>query len=57
MDMVRLNDRMPKLHALIGIQPLTIADWNDQPSEAVAAAIPGAAAEVNRLISEWHHVN
>ena len=57
MDMVRLNDRMPEQHALIGIQPLTIADWNDQPSEPVAAAIPGAAAEVNRLIREWRHVN
>jgi hydrogenase maturation protease len=57
MDMVRLNDRMPAQHALIGIQPLTIADWNDQPSEPVAAAIPKAAAEVNRLIREWRHVN
>ena len=57
MDMVRLNDRMPKQHALVGIQPLTIADWSDQPSDPVAAAIPIAAAEVNRLIKEWRHVD
>jgi hydrogenase maturation protease len=53
MDMVRLNDRMPDKYALIGIQPLTIANWSDQPSEPVAAAIPVAAAQVNRLIREW----
>ena len=53
MDMVRLNDRMPRRHALVGIQPLTIADWSDQPSEPVRACIPRAAAEVNRLIREW----
>lgn len=57
MDMVRLNDRMPKRHALVGIQPLTIADWSDQPSEPVTAAIPEAAAEVNRLIEEWSHAD
>jgi hydrogenase maturation protease len=57
MDMVRLNDRMPGQHALVGIQPLTIADWSDQPSDAVAAAIPLAAAEVNRLITEWRHAS
>lgn len=56
MDMVRLNDRFPKRHALVGIQPLTIADWSDQPSEVVAASIPQAAAEVNRLIEEWSDV-
>jgi hydrogenase maturation protease len=56
MDMVRLNDRFPKRHALVGIQPLTIADWSDQPSEPVAAAVPKAAAEVNRLIKEWSDV-
>jgi len=55
MDMVRLNDRFPKRHALVGIQPLTIADWSDQPSEPVLAAIPQAAAEVNRLIEEWQY--
>lgn len=53
MDIVRLNDRMPKRHALVGIQPQTIADWSDQPSEPVAAAIPKAAAEVNRILQEW----
>ncbi len=57
MDMVRLNDRMPEKHALVGIQPLTIADWSDQPSAEVKAAIPQAANEVNRLIQEWRHVD
>ena len=53
MDMVRLNDRMPIKHALVGIQPLTIADWSEHPSEPVAAAIPVAANAVNQLIKEW----
>lgn len=56
MDMVRLNDHFPQRHALVGIQPLTIADWSDQPSEPVAASIPKAASEVNRLLEEWSHV-
>ena len=55
MDMVRLNDRFPVHHALVGIQPLTIADWSDQPSEPVRRAIPEAAAEVRRLIKEWNN--
>ena len=57
MDMVRLNDRMPKQHALVGIQPLTIADWSDHPSDQVAAAVPVAAAKVNQLIREWRHAS
>lgn len=56
MDMVRLNDRFPERHALVGIQPLTIADWSDQPSEVVAKSIPQAAAEVNRILKEWSYV-
>lgn len=56
MDIVRLNDRLPEQYALVGIQPLTIANWGDQPSEPVAAAIPKAAAEVNHLLEEWSYV-
>ena len=53
MDMVRLSDKFPRRHALVGIQPLTIADWSDQPSEPVSAAIPAAAMAVNNLLEAW----
>lgn len=57
MDIVRLNERMPARFALVGIQPLTVADWGDRPSEPVAAAIPRASAAVNELLREWHRVH
>lgn len=56
-DMVRLNERMPARYALVGIQPQTIADWSEQPSPAVAAAIPEAAEAVNTLLREWRDVH
>ena len=53
MDMVKISGHMPKQRALIGIQPLTIADWSDQPSEPVRNAIPEAARIAHNLIKEW----
>lgn len=53
LDMVKLSGHWPKNRALVGIQPLTIADWSDQPSEPVKEAIPLAAEQVNKLIREW----
>lgn len=54
MDMVKLSDHLPQNRALVGIQPLTIADWSEQPSAPVKASIPLAAEQVNHLIKEWH---
>ena len=53
MDMVKLSGHLPKNRALIGIQPLTIADWSVQPSDPVKQAIPLAANHVKQLIKEW----
>ena len=53
MDMAKLSGHLPPKRALVGIQPLTIADWSDQPSEPVKAAIPVAAKAVNDIIQEW----
>lgn len=53
LDMVKLSGHWPKHRALVGIQPLTIADWSDLPSQPVKDAIPVAAAQVNNLIEEW----
>jgi hydrogenase maturation protease len=53
MDMVRLSERMPARHALVGIQPLTIAEWGVEPSLPVQQAIPRAAQAVNQILAEW----
>jgi len=52
MDMARLMDRLPIQRALIGIQHETI-DWGEAPTEAVAQAIPQAAAKAANLIKKW----
>jgi len=52
LDIARLVERLPPLRALIGIQPSHM-DWGTSPSEAVAAAIPQAAAEVIKLARRW----
>ena len=54
MDMVKLGGHLPKNRALVGIQPLTIADWSVKPSVPVTKAIPLAAEQVSNLIKEWH---
>jgi len=51
-DIARLTDSLPERRALIGIQPRDI-DWGEAPSEAVARAIPVAAAEVVSVIERW----
>jgi hydrogenase maturation protease len=53
MDIVRLAGRLPHRRALVGIQPETIAEWGENPTPMVAAAVPRAAAEVVRLIDAW----
>lgn len=52
MAIARLADHLPERRALIGIQPAEI-DWGEQPSPAVAAAMPQVCAQARRLIEEW----
>lgn len=52
MAIARLSDRLPERRALIGIQPAEI-DWGEQPSAAVAAAMPQVCAQARQLIEEW----
>lgn len=47
-----LTDGLPQRRALIGIQPHHVA-WGDEPSAAVAAALPAACAMARELIREW----
>lgn len=48
----RLADHLPERRALIGIQPQNI-DWGEQPSPAVAAALPHACSHALQLIEAW----
>jgi hydrogenase maturation protease len=52
LDIARLSDCFPLRRALIGIQPQAI-DWGEQPTPAVAAAIPLAAQAALRLHRDW----
>jgi hydrogenase maturation protease len=48
----RLADSLPAKRALIGIQPQDV-DWGEQPSPAVAAAIPRACDHALQLVEGW----
>lgn len=52
LSIATLTGQLPAHRALIGIQPQEI-DWGEQPSAAVAAAIPVACAQVVALIASW----
>jgi hydrogenase maturation protease len=52
MAIAHLADHLPERRALIGIQPAEI-DWGEQPSAAVAAAMPQVCAQAMKLIEEW----
>ena len=52
MDIARLQDCLPVNRALIGIQP-EVLGWGEHPGEAVAAAIPKAAALAADIIGRW----
>lgn len=52
LTIARLADRLPPNRALVGIQPANI-DWGEQPTTAVAAAIPAACDAVTQLIGGW----
>lgn len=53
LGMALLQACLPRQRALVGIQPGSL-EWGDAPTPTIAAAIPGAAAEVWSLICDWH---
>ncbi len=50
-----LAGHWPERRAMLAIQP-EIVDWGEQPTPAVAAAIPLACAAIHQLIREWRDV-
>ena len=50
-----LAGHWPERRALLAIRP-DVIDWGEQPTPAVAAAIPPACAAIKKLIREWQHV-
>jgi len=52
MDALRLRGDLPEKRALIGIEPEDM-DWGTRPTEAVAAALPEAAAHAQKLVRNW----
>jgi len=52
MDALRLRGDLPENRALIGIEPEHM-DWGTQPTPAVEAALPKAAAFAQDLVSTW----
>lgn len=54
MSIAQLTDSWPDLRALVAIQPAKV-DWGDDPTEAVAAAIPLACEAIRDLVREWNH--
>lgn len=51
-DIARLTQTLPGQRALVGIQPASV-DWGEEPTEAVAAAIPVAVQKVCELLELW----
>jgi len=52
LDALRLCDDLPPNRALVGIEPEHM-DWGTEPTEKVAAAIPGAANHIRDLVRDW----
>ncbi len=52
LDALRLCDDLPANRALVGIEPEQM-DWGTEPTEKVAAAIPGAAERIRALVPDW----
>lgn len=52
MALAHLTDTLPPRRALIAIQPAATG-WGEQPSAAVAAAIPAACDLAMRLVRQW----
>ena len=49
-----LAGHWPERRALLAIQP-EIVDWGEQPTPAVAAAIPPVCAAIHGLLERWNH--
>lgn len=49
-----LAGHWPDKRALLAIQP-DVVDWGEQPTPAVAAAIPPACVAIRELIRAWRH--
>lgn len=49
-----LAGHWPERRALVAIQPQVVG-WGEEPTPAVAAAIPGAALAIQNLIRNWRH--
>ncbi len=52
MDALRLRGELPQHRALIGIEPADM-NWGTEPTKAVAAAVPEAAALARNLVHRW----
>ncbi|WP_275098018.1 HyaD/HybD family hydrogenase maturation endopeptidase [Sedimenticola hydrogenitrophicus] len=52
LDIARLSEHYPEQRALVGIEPESL-DWGEQPSAAVAQAIPQAVGKVIELLDRW----
>ena len=52
MTIARLQERLPRNRALLGIQPAEIG-WGETPSDLVSRAIPDAASQVVDLLYKW----
>jgi hydrogenase maturation protease len=50
-----LAGHWPEKRAMLAIQP-DVIDWGEQPTPAVAAAIPPVCTAIKELIREWQHV-
>lgn len=53
MDMARLSDSLPRLRALVGVEPAAV-DWGDTLSPAVEGAVPQAMEAVRGLVERWN---
>ena len=49
-----LAGHWPEKRALLAIQP-QVVDWGEQPTDAVAAAIPPVTAAILELLRTWNH--
>ena len=52
LDIARLTQTLPAQRALVGIQPASV-EWGEEPTEAVAAAIPVAVEKICELLDLW----
>jgi hydrogenase maturation protease len=52
MAVALLSGRLPQRRALVAIQP-GVVEWGEQPSEAVAQAVPVACAAARDLAERW----